>query len=108
MEAYALDVVGWGFTESGVELGSTEVLGPAERRAHLLAFWQLKVTRLCQSVLVQHPVCQLFSIQEVTRAALTNCSPQLQATVHAMPACTILCLKQLRDQSPAGQAWMLV
>ena len=43
-EAWAVDVVGWGFTEAGIQPGSKEVLGAAERRAHLLAFWQQKVS----------------------------------------------------------------
>ena len=42
-EAYAVDLVGWGFTEARVDPESHEVLGPAERRAHLLAFCQEKV-----------------------------------------------------------------
>ena len=43
MEAWAVDIIGWGFTEAGIGAGSQEVLGPAERRAHLLAFWKQKV-----------------------------------------------------------------
>ncbi len=42
-EAWAVDIIGWGFTEAGVQPGSQEVLGPAERRAHLLAFCKEKV-----------------------------------------------------------------
>lgn len=38
VEAWAVDINGWGFTEAGVVPGSQEVLGPAERRAHLLEF----------------------------------------------------------------------
>ena len=37
-EAWAVDIVGWGLTEAGVTPESHEVLGAAERRAHLLAF----------------------------------------------------------------------
>lgn len=43
LQAWAIDVVGWGFTNCGIVPGNQEVLGPAERRAHLLAFWQQKV-----------------------------------------------------------------
>ena len=42
-EAWAVDIVGWGFTEAGVLPGSQEILGPAERRAHLLEFCKQKV-----------------------------------------------------------------
>ena len=43
-EAYAVDLVGWGFTEARIDPKAREVLGPAERRAHLLAFCQEKVS----------------------------------------------------------------
>lgn len=46
IEAYAVDLIGWGFTEAKVDPKACEVLGPAERRAHLLAFCQEKVSLL--------------------------------------------------------------
>ena len=53
-EAYAVDLVGWGFTEARVDPASQEVLGPAERRAHLLAFCREKVTLVVSSMAFRH------------------------------------------------------
>ena len=53
-EAYAVDLVGWGFTQARVDPASQEVLGPAQRRAHLLAFCQEKVSLVPSSLTFHH------------------------------------------------------
>ncbi|KAK9799016.1 hypothetical protein WJX73_006244 [Symbiochloris irregularis] len=47
-EAWAVDIAGWGFSDAGLASSSADnpiALGPAERRAHLHAFWREKVKR---------------------------------------------------------------
>lgn len=42
MEAYALDLLGWGFTDNGQRLGGQAgcAVSPQTKRQHLYAFWQ--------------------------------------------------------------------
>ena len=44
--AFAVDVVGWGFTEAGFATDPTILLGPQQKRDHLYAFWKEKVLLL--------------------------------------------------------------
>ena len=43
-EAWAVDLVGWGFTDAGFGAQPEgRALGPPQKRAHLLAFWRDEV-----------------------------------------------------------------
>ena len=73
-EAYAVDLVGWGFTEARVDPASREVLGPAERRAHLLAFCQEKVFFVPHLQLCLHQISfDLMLQQHFTSLATASC-----------------------------------
>ena len=67
-EAWAVDIAGWGFTEAGVLPGSQQVLGPAERREHLLEFCKQKVSHIL-------PAC----LQYVSQAILPCCQDMSKA-----------------------------
>ena len=43
LEPWAVDVVGWGFTDAGFATDRDTVLGPAQKRDHLYAFWKAQV-----------------------------------------------------------------
>ena len=43
LETWAVDLVGWGFTDSGAASQSNMKLGPKQKRDHLYAFWKEKV-----------------------------------------------------------------
>ncbi len=66
LEAWAVDLVGWGFSDSGAASQSNMKLGPKQKRDHLYAFWKEKVNdrtccefvlKACCSCLV-HPGAQ--------------------------------------------------
>lgn len=61
VQAWAVDLVGWGFTEAGVVPAQGEVIGPAQRRAHMLAFWQQKVLITCSAVWLNASCAQMSS-----------------------------------------------
>ena len=43
-ETWAVDLVGWGFSDSGAARHQKEMkLGPKQKRDHLYSFWQQKV-----------------------------------------------------------------
>ena len=44
-EAWAVDLVGWGFTDAGFASQPNTLLGPDQKREHLFAFWQSQVGR---------------------------------------------------------------
>ena len=44
-ETWAVDLVGWGFSDSGAAKHRKEMkLGPKQKRDHLYAFWEEKVS----------------------------------------------------------------
>ena len=43
LPAYAVDVIGWGFTDAGFAADPSILLGPEQKRKHLYAFWKEKV-----------------------------------------------------------------
>lgn len=44
VETWAVDLVGWGFSDSGAAKHQKEMkLGPKQKRDHLYSFWQQKV-----------------------------------------------------------------
>ena len=43
LETWAVDLVGWGFSNSGAASHSDMKLGPKQKRDHLYAFWKEKV-----------------------------------------------------------------
>ncbi|DBB08794.1 TPA: hypothetical protein ACH3X3_007456 [Trebouxia sp. C0006] len=45
LEAWAVDLVGWGFSDSGAASQSNMKLGPKQKRDHLYAFWKEKIKR---------------------------------------------------------------
>jgi len=53
LEAWAVDLVGWGFSDSGAASQRNMKLGPKQKRDHLYAFWKekVKVSTCCQFVL---------------------------------------------------------
>ena len=53
LEAWAVDLVGWGFTDSGAATQSNMKLGPKQKRDHLYAFWKekVKISTCCRFVL---------------------------------------------------------
>lgn len=70
LPAYAVDVIGWGFTEAGFAADPSPILGPEQKREHLYAFWKEKVH--------SQPVCaQLYASMAATsqcaRHALFTC-----------------------------------
>ena len=75
VEAYAVDLVGWGFTEARLDPELHEILGPAERRAHLFAFCQEKVSfkRTCSTTFIHlHIQCNPSSfVRDCAKAAFT-------------------------------------
>lgn len=44
LETWAVDLVGWGFSDSGAAQHTDLQLGPKQKRDHLYAFWKEKVT----------------------------------------------------------------
>ena len=44
LETWAVDLVGWGFSDSGAAQHEDLQLGPKQKRDHLYAFWKEKVT----------------------------------------------------------------
>ena len=44
LDTWAVDVVGWGFTDAGFATDPSTVLGPQQKREHLYAFWKAKVS----------------------------------------------------------------
>lgn len=48
LETWAVDLVGWGFSDSGAASHQDMQLGPKQKRDHLYAFWKEKVIlRVC-------------------------------------------------------------
>ena len=43
LETWAVDLVGWGFSDSGAASNQNMQLGPKQKRDHLYAFWKEKV-----------------------------------------------------------------
>ena len=43
LETWAVDLVGWGFSDSGAATRTDMRLGPQQKRDHLYAFWKEKV-----------------------------------------------------------------
>ena len=43
LETWAVDLVGWGFSDSGAASQKDMQLGPKQKRDHLYAFWKEKV-----------------------------------------------------------------
>lgn len=43
LETWAVDLVGWGFSDSGAARHKDMKLGPKQKRDHLYAFWKAKV-----------------------------------------------------------------
>lgn len=43
LETWAVDLVGWGFSDSGAASHKDMQLGPKQKRDHLYAFWKEKV-----------------------------------------------------------------
>lgn len=43
LETWAVDLVGWGFSDSGAASHKDMRLGPQQKRDHLYAFWKEKV-----------------------------------------------------------------
>lgn len=48
LETWAVDLVGWGFSDSGAATHSDMKLGPKQKRDHMYAFWKEKVEPLSQ------------------------------------------------------------
>ena len=46
LETWAVDLVGWGFSDSGADRHPNMQLGPQQKRDHLYAFWKEKVLLL--------------------------------------------------------------
>lgn len=47
LEAWTVDLVGWGFSDSGAATQTDMQLGPQQKQDHLYAFWKEKVTLAC-------------------------------------------------------------
>ncbi|KAL3149593.1 hypothetical protein ABBQ32_002363 [Trebouxia sp. C0010 RCD-2024] len=47
LETWAVDLVGWGFSDSGAATRKDIQLGPQQKRDHLYAFWKEKVMLAC-------------------------------------------------------------
>ena len=81
-EAWAVDIAGWGFTEAGVQPGSQEVLGPAERRAHLLEFCKQMVSYIqnVSNILFKQLCCApLITVMQLLQLCF-DCFLRLQKT----------------------------
>ena len=76
LEAWAVDLVGWGFTDSGAASQSNMKLGPKQKRDHLYAFWKekVKVSTCCQFVLEVW-----FTSRDKRITAGSLCRPALQS-----------------------------
>lgn len=61
LEAWAVDLVGWGFSDSGAASQSNMKLGPKQKRDHLYAFWKEKVndSTCCQLLLKAWCFCSV-------------------------------------------------
>ena len=46
LETWAVDLVGWGFSDSGAARHKDMKLGPKQKRDHLYAFWKEKVMQI--------------------------------------------------------------
>ena len=49
--AWAVDIVGWGFSDANLAADARTVLGPDEKREHLLAFWQEQVSSIAMRLM---------------------------------------------------------
>ena len=54
LETWAVDLVGWGFSDSGAATHSDMKLGPKQKRDHMYAFWKEKVNYSHSLVISQH------------------------------------------------------
>lgn len=59
LETWAVDLVGWGFSNSGAANQPSMKLGPKQKRDHLYAFWKEKVMNctLCCNALSACAAC---------------------------------------------------
>lgn len=86
VQAWALDLVGWGFTEAGVVSGQGEIIGPAQRRAHMLAFWQQKVLVTCSAACLNASCAHMSSASVACLLAwvVGSCKPCLRPSLHML------------------------
>lgn len=59
LETWAVDLVGWGFSNSGAANQPSMKLGPEQKRDHLYAFWKEKVMicTVCCNALGAYAAC---------------------------------------------------
>lgn len=81
LETWAVDLVGWGFSDSGAAKHRNEMkLGPKQKRDHLYSFWQQKVGLDCNSV----NVCRIvFTGKHVNNVYVVLHNIQVLTAFHA-------------------------
>ena len=81
---WAVDLIGWGFTDSGAARRPDMQLGPQQKREHLFSFWQAKVPMHHCGPTSTLP-CSVAASKSGPDACKSACDRRLNA--RCMPAC---------------------